>query len=444
MPDVQEVFRMATQKVRPEHGFMDRQDDRQRRRSRNRKLGGLAVAATIAVAAVVVILGARSGPDAITPADDPTVAPTDAVEEVARGFLRAYGALDAEQALAYLADDADISGLITSVGARGVVGTREELRLLFSYLDAARFQSYVSQPCEVSSSASGTSLHCPFSFHLLGSYEMGRGPFGGSHIDLTVRDGEIVRASQQIQVEEFSPQMWEPFAAWVSSTHPEDAVVMYTDETYSGAQLTKESILLWRERAREYMNEINAPGAVNGPTIGRHSRTVDGVRFSFRLATSGWEQFGTISINKSIVGPQGAEAMIFWASFPEGDQAEPCADLLNTSLGPSAADLAAAVATAPGTELVAGPSDVTVGGLPAKHVVLAVREDAGCDPGYFYTWQDVWWGALWPGTNAGDTIRVWIVDVDGTRLLIEAETTTEADSGLEQEIEQIIDSIRFE
>ena len=150
-------------------------------------------------------------------------------------------------------------------------------------------------------------------------------------------------------------------------------------------------------------------------------------------ATVGWERFssistdksagGPISINKSIVGPQGAEAIIFWTSFPDGDYADPCARLLSPPVGSSAADLAAAVSTAPGTELLTGPSNVTVGGRPAKHVALTVRENVGCDPGFFYTWRDVYGGALWPTTGVGDTIRVWIVDVDGTRLFIEAETT---------------------
>ena len=106
-------------------------------------------------------------------------------------------------------------------------------------------------------------------------------------------------------------------------------------------------------------------------------------------------------------------------------------------------DLAAAVARAPGTKLVKGPSDVTLGGHPAKHVVLTVRKNVGCDPGFFYTWRDVYGGTLWPTTDVGDTIRVWIVAVDGTRLFIAAATTEEADAELKKEIKQIVESIRF-
>jgi hypothetical protein len=191
------------------------------------------------------------------------------------------------------------------------------------------------------------------------------------------------------------------------------------------------------------------------PRVGRHAVTEEGVTFSFRLPTRvGWEEKhsistttsagGPISLNKSILGPQGAEAIIYWTSFPHGDYADPCARLLSPSVGPSAADLAAAVSTAPGTKLVEGPSDVALGGRPAKHVVLTVRERVGCDPGFFYAWRDGKGGALWPTTGVGVTIRVWIVDVDGVRLFFAAGTTEQADSGLEKEIQQTIRSIRFE
>jgi hypothetical protein len=195
-------------------------------------------------------------------------------------------------------------------------------------------------------------------------------------------------------------------------------------------------------------------GLVSDSHSVRQTVTEQGVRFSFKVPTNGWERFrsistnkspaGPISLNKSILGPQGAEAIIYWASFPDGDYADPCARLLGRSVGPSVADLAAAVSTSPGTRLVNGPSDVTLGGHRAKQVVLTVRKSVGCDPGFFYTWKDVFAGALWPTTAAGDTIRVWIVAVGGTRLFIEAATTEQANSRLKKEIQQIVESIRFD
>ena len=55
---------------------------------------------------------------------------------------------------------------------------------------------------------------------------------------------------------------------------------------------------------------------------------------------------------------------------------------------------------------------------------------------------------MWQAAWDDDTIKVWIVDVDGTRLFIEAETTKGfsryLDRDLEQEVERIVESIRFE
>jgi hypothetical protein len=178
-------------------------------------------------------------------------------------------------------------------------------------------------------------------------------------------------------------------------------------------------------------------------TIGSHSLTVDGVPFSFIVPNGGWEPFSSFFMSKSFRGPQGAEALIFWATFPGGALAESC-DLDTPPNGRSAADLATAVSTAPGTELVTGPSDVTVGGRAAKHIVVTVREKLGCDPGFFYHWKAKMGGALWLTSDVGDTIRVWIVDVDGTRLFIGGETRKGSGSGPGEEIDQIVGSIRFE
>jgi hypothetical protein len=190
---------------------------------------------------------------------------------------------------------------------------------------------------------------------------------------------------------------------------------------------------------------LSAPGA-------KLTFTEHGVRFSFRASTKNWERFcsltadksprGPISLNKSIKGPQDAEAIIYWTSFPNGDYADPCTRLLGRSVGSSAADLAAAVSTAPGTEIVEKPSSVTLGGRPAKHLLLTVRKSTGCNPGFFYSWKDVHGGALWT-TAVGDTIRVWIVDVGGTRLFIAAATSVQANARLKREVNQIVESIRF-
>jgi hypothetical protein len=209
----------------------------------------------IGVATVMLLLmGACDGGEDVPTADQPPVAtgasedPADAAaEEVATAFLEAYGALDAEQARTYLADDAVISSM----------AAQDDLQLLVSFLDATGYRQ-ILDPCEASGeSASGTRVRCAFDFHALRSGEIGLGPYTGGAFDLVVRDGEIVQVSQGWEIEEFSPQVWEPFAEWVSTTYSEDAAVMYVDGSLSGVRLTEESIRLWERRTREYVREAS-------------------------------------------------------------------------------------------------------------------------------------------------------------------------------------------
>jgi hypothetical protein len=213
-----------------------------------------------AVAAALLVLAACDGGGEAPATDDPPTpaADTDA-EEVASSFVEAYGAFDAEEAITYLAPDAAILDLIGSVGAhRGVEGTPDELRLLISLLRAEGYRQTVDS-CEAQGdSASGTMVLCTFDFHLFGSDRLGFGPYGGSYFDLTVRDGEIVRADASFEVEEFSSEMWEPFEAWVSEAYPRDAAVMYEDDSHTGVRLSEESVRLWRRHVREYVQEMQA------------------------------------------------------------------------------------------------------------------------------------------------------------------------------------------
>ena len=176
--------------------------------------------------------------------------------EIAAGFVDAVGAFDADRAITYLADDADITNLIGSVGAQGVEGMPEEFRLLLSFLEATGYKQTRISCEQLGSSAAGTSVRCSSDYHTFGSDEIGRGPFSAVSFDFVVRGGEIVQARQDFGVEEFSTQMWEPFASWVSKEYPEDAAVMYEDGGTSGVRLTEESIRLWERHIRGYVEEV--------------------------------------------------------------------------------------------------------------------------------------------------------------------------------------------
>lgn len=177
------------------------------------------------------------------------------------------------------------------------------------------------------------------------------------------------------------------------------------------------------------------PGGELSP--GKHLAASTDVAFSFDVATAGWSsrtEFGAFHLSRSGTGPNLA------FHNPTSVFADPCAGRHAPPVGPSAADLAAAVASIPGTHATK-PWDVTVGGLPAKHVTLVVREDVACPEGRFFLWQD-----RGPARNSkgGHTIGVWIVDVAGTRFFIESETPKGSSLWDQQEIQQIVDSIAFD
>ncbi len=250
MPELQEVFRLSTQKVKPDPGALERQHVRQRRSSVWKKVGAFAVAAAIGLAALVVILSTHPWRHAIPAEPSPTTGTTPL--GVATDFLQAYGSFDADTAVGYLADDADIDGLI-GTEAVSATGNPGQLQLLISWLQAGGFEQVLA-PCDVlGTSGTDTNLRCTFSFHLFRSNEIGRGPFDGSSYNLTVREGKIAQASVHYDTEQFGPQMWDPFAAWVSTNHPEDVPVMYEDTTLTNYRLSPDSIARWEQRTRGYV-----------------------------------------------------------------------------------------------------------------------------------------------------------------------------------------------
>ena len=80
---------------------------------------------------------------------------------------------------------------------------------------------------------------------------------------------------------------------------------------------------------------------------------------------------------------------------------------------------------------------------PRRTLRSTIREDLGCDPGYFYAWDSGLGGAFWVDAEPGDTIQVWVVDVDGTLIFIEAATKPDAGDDLEREVERIVASTEF-
>jgi len=127
--------------------------------------------------------------------------------------------------------------------------------MLMRFFEATGFKHILDSCVETSSYALGTVVRCTYDFHGIRSDEIGLGPYTGSYDEITVRDGEIVDVFGHIEIAKYSPQMWEPFAEWVSTTYPEDVAVMYKSD-FSDYRLTRESIRLWEQHTREYVEEV--------------------------------------------------------------------------------------------------------------------------------------------------------------------------------------------
>jgi hypothetical protein len=184
--------------------------------------------------------------------------------------------------------------------------------------------------------------------------------------------------------------------------------------------------------------------------IGSHTAVLEGVPLSFTVRSSGWTSGGdggSIFKGGEYELPDSA-GINFWSSAPENVYADPCAHTpLSPPPGASTAGLAAAVMKLPGIDVVAEPTGITIDGRPGQYVAFAIREDIDCDPHEFYLWYDESTGGAsggWRWAAAlGALHRVWIIDVDGKVVWIDSETFKGAKPELDQEIQQIIESIQF-
>jgi hypothetical protein len=198
----------------------------------------------------------------------------------------------------------------------------------------------------------------------------------------------------------------------------------------------------------------SAPAAIFPPTgklaVGTRHQINGVVPYSFTVPTSDWVSNGEWGIDKGTMNPDGAGFILWPDGAPVGVYADPCAHVQAPPIGAEAAKLAAAVAALPGTDLVSGPSDVKVGGYPAKLVVITFPDDADCNADgklgddEFYLWYAAIQGNARWASELGSTMRVWIVDVGGKIVWIDGETFKGAGSEPGKAIQQIVDSIQFE
>jgi hypothetical protein len=175
---------------------------------------------------------------------------------------------------------------------------------------------------------------------------------------------------------------------------------------------------------------------------GRHPMILSGKSLTVDMP-SGW----TSHLGFRLYTHSGAAAFIFWTPAPSNVYADPCAhEPLDPPAGDTPAERAAAISSIPGTDLVGAPSNLTIDGHPATLVSIRIRDDIDCPPGEFSLWyqQDEGpAGGRWPDA-LGDTINVWIIDVDGAIVWIDGSWSRNATPALQAEMRQIVESIQFE
>lgn len=128
-------------------------------------------------------------------------------------------------------------------------------------------------------------------------------------------------------------------------------------------------------------------------------------------------------------------------------------------VGPSVADLANALADLAPFRVTSPPKDVTIYGYRGKHLELTVpdlpvrgegdhREFVGCVDGNLASWiattgpaDDAFFGY---NADPGGTEEFWILDVEGTRLMIAALVIPGQPAEALVERDAILDSIRIE
>ena len=169
---------------------------------------------------------------------------------------------------------------------------------------------------------------------------------------------------------------------------------------------------------------------------GRHAYEGEGVRVVLTVP-AGWEG-GQFNIAKAPARelPDGTNVMF---RQPTSVFADPCAPELSADpIGPTVDDLAAALVDLPHVT-GATQADATISGFSGKHVSFVV-DTTGIDCVMGIYGQD----AFVRAAENGQRQDLWILDVAGTRLVIDAATFPETSAGDRAEMQAIVDTLLIE
>jgi hypothetical protein len=134
------------------------------------------------------------------------------------------------------------------------------------------------------------------------------------------------------------------------------------------------------------------------------------------------------------------DSLLVWIHDVETLWSHPCqAGAHRETVGPSVADLANALAAQP-TRGNPDPMPVTIDGYEGLHLVMPVPVDIDltmCPDERYYLWDGRW------QEDPGQVDMLWILDVDGERIVIDASHGPDATPSDVQELEDIIRAVTF-
>jgi hypothetical protein len=169
---------------------------------------------------------------------------------------------------------------------------------------------------------------------------------------------------------------------------------------------------------------------------GRHAYEGEGVRVILTVP-AGWEG-GQFNIAKAPARelPDGTNVIF---RQPTSVFSDPCTPELSADpVGPTVDDLAAALADLPNVTGVT-QADATISGFSGKHVSFVV-DTTGIDCVMGLYGQDTFVRAA----ENGQSEDLWILDVAGTRLVIDAATFPETSADDQAEMQAIVDTLLIE
>ena len=138
--------------------------------------------------------------------------------------------------------------------------------------------------------------------------------------------------------------------------------------------------------------------------------------------------------------PDGAALVMGWTTFQVGLSSEPCSDVSHQEpdvwVGPTVADFVDAVQAQEALDITR-PVDTTLGGHPARFFSL----DAPADLSDCEEWRP--WEPGFFAQGPRNHWDVWVVDVDGDRVLIVAQYFPGTPRDIRSEVRAMAESIRF-